>query len=193
MNPAVESNDALSDPEAEVPGLDETIIAMLDLLDKLDDLLAKPAWEVWRDSNKPNSFPISEDEFNVIIAAKNRYRDAGYEAEEVRAYLSRLPDFDDIWGDVCRGILRSLRHDPSRLREWHLWLKQVERVGTQAWQKAVNASHPIATSYPQGCGGMLNALVHKLAVVDELIDEMYGEFQWDKREVGFSIELGDSM
>ncbi len=40
---------------------------------------------------------------------------------------------------------------------------------------------------------MLNALVHKFAVVGELFNEMYREFQWDKREVQFSTELQDSV
>ncbi len=117
MNPAVEPNDDSSDPRAGMPGLSNPIVAMLDHLDRLDNLLAKPAQDEWCQPHKLYLFPISEAEFDVVIAAKNRYRAANYKAEEVRAYLLRLPEFDDIWGGICRAILRVFRHNPNRLGE----------------------------------------------------------------------------
>jgi hypothetical protein len=170
---------------------------MLDLLDKLDNLLARPVREALagRNSNNIESFPVSEDELNMVIAAKKLYRETNYGVEEVRVYLLRLPEVDEIWGNVCRGILRLSRHDPTRLGtgEWHLFLKQVERCGTFAWQKAFNASVPITKTYPQWCGTMVRALVQKFAIVDELLDEMYPMLERGRRETQFSTELDDSL
>lgn len=67
-----------------------------------------------------------------------------------------------------------LRGGLNQFREWTLWLRQVERVGTLALQKALNASFAISKDLPQGGGAIFNAPIRKFAVVDELMDEMYG-------------------
>jgi hypothetical protein len=131
---------------------------MLNLLDKMDNLIANSGREV-RASYSPDAFPVSEGEFSLLATAKRPYRKADYSIEAIGAYLLRLPELDEIWGNVCRGILRYFRHDPNRMGEWRLWLKQVERAGTLAWQKALSATQPIADTYEEDLLAIIKALI----------------------------------
>ncbi|KAK4041487.1 hypothetical protein C8A01DRAFT_34440 [Parachaetomium inaequale] len=170
-----------------------SIIDMLNFFDKMDDLIVNSGKEV-RDSYNPNAFLVSEGEFSLLAMAKRQYREADHSTEAIRAYLLRLPELDEIWGKICLGILRYLRYDPSRMGEWRFWLKQVERAGTLAWQKALNATKPIADTYEEDRLAMTNALIQKFAVVDEVLDEMHRDLNGVlERDVRFSAELDDSI
>src|SRR5689334_10205926 len=176
MAPAPESIDISSGSEPEDGTLraNGTIIDMLNLLDKMDNLIANSGLEA-RAAHDPNTFPVSEGEFSLLVTAKREYREADHSTDAIGAYLLRLPELDEIWGNVCRGILRYLRHDPNRMGEWRLWLRQVERAVTLAWQTALNASTHIANTYEEDRLVMIKALIQKFAVVDEVLDEIHGE------------------
>ncbi|KAH6695462.1 hypothetical protein F5X68DRAFT_244124 [Plectosphaerella plurivora] len=169
-----------------------TVVKMLRLLDRMDDLLINSCREARTSLGNPDAFPVTSEDFEVLANAKRRYLNADYSTEEISLYLLRLATYDGIWENVCRGILRHIQHDPSRVAEWRLWLRQVERAGSKAWEKALNFAC-FTSTVEEGKLAMMNALIQKFAVVDEGLDEIHRELHGNGREVLFSDELRDSI
>jgi hypothetical protein len=167
---------------------------MLRRLEILDNLLSKCAREARVRSDYSKAFPVSDDDYTLLIKAPSQYREAEYSIGEVGAYLLRLPELDEIWGHVCRGILRDLRSDPGRRGEWRLWLKQIEQAGPSAVKKTLIARELMAWTYENGHLTMINNVIQKLTVVDWVLDEIHGELcPGSERQAHFSTELAHLM
>jgi hypothetical protein len=173
------------------------VVEMLRLLDRMDDLVIDAGPDARRRPlvGQPDRPPPATDgsDFALLADAKRKYRDANYNIEQVSIYLLRLPVLDEAWENICRRIQRYFSYSRDQVGVWRLWLRQVERAGTLAWQQALKTTASLTITYPKEVRAMINALIKKFAVVDELMDEIHGELYGKQRDVRFSAELDDTL
>lgn len=179
MNTASGSSGSQAGPE-DSPSTSSTVVEMLQLLDRMDNLLITSCREARTILGNPDTFPVTNDDFLLLADAKRPYQDTHYSQDEVNLYLLRLRALDEIWENVCRDILRHFQHNPARGGEWRLWLGYVERAGGLAWQKALNAAYFISMMQENKLA-MMNGLIHKFAVVDAVLDEIHRELYGNER------------
>jgi hypothetical protein len=89
----------------------------IEMLGNPDNQLEKAGREARASTYDSSIFTAWEDEFHLLTAAKNLYRETDYSAEGVRVYPLRPPRLDNVWGPVFRGILRSLPGNSSLRHE----------------------------------------------------------------------------
>lgn len=181
----------------DTPSVSSDVVEMLSLLGGMDEILITHVQEgrsfLAQVLQQTDGFPVTYDDLDLLGDAKKRYQDANHNIEQVRVYLLRLSVLDKTWVKVCRGILRYHWNTREQVGEWRQWLRQVEGAGTLAWQQALDTTASLMITYPKEVRAMIDALIKKLAVVDEMMDEIHGELYGKNRDVRFSAELDDTL
>ncbi|KAM6513245.1 hypothetical protein FALCPG4_015695 [Fusarium falciforme] len=178
---------------------DERIRRLILLFERMDDHLIETAREALQHQADPSGpdhspLPISEIDLRLIEAARQSYHTSQFNTDEMKNYFSAFPDFEALWTNVSRTILRYFQGTVrDRQGEWRVWLSRVQGAGKQTWQQAYEASYPL--SHPGPAAAIINAIIDKLRLVDILLDEIHSGLyrEEDEKREHFSSELEDTL
>ncbi|KAI8714915.1 hypothetical protein NCS52_00997900 [Fusarium sp. LHS14.1] len=182
------------------PESDETIRGLILLFENMDGHLIGTAREALQHRAESSSsdhrpLPTSEMDLRLLEVAFESYRESNFSMDRMVNHLSTLPDYETLWSNVSRTILRHFQGTVrDRQGEWKVWLSQIQRVGEETWQKAVNASNPLCL-YTGEPAAAINAIIRKLGLVDDLLDEIHSNLYvgTDLKREHFSSELQDTL
>ena len=181
---------------------DETVRKLILLFERMDDHLIETAREAREalhhqadlSGSNHSPLPISEIDLRVIEAARQLYQTSQFHTDDMKNYLSALPDLESLWTNLGRMILRYFQATvQDRQGEWKVWLSRVEGAGKQTWQQAFKASQPLCNPTP--AAEIINAIIDKLRLVDIFLDEIHSGLyrEEDEKREHFSSELEDTL
>jgi hypothetical protein len=84
---------------------------MITLLARTDDFLIEMGREALRHVRELN-LPITEAQLKRLEAARSDSQDSQLNPVEVRKYLASWPEFEGIWANLNRAILRHFKETP---------------------------------------------------------------------------------
>jgi hypothetical protein len=165
----------------------DSLKAAILLLERMDDLLLAMGREALQMHSQ--DLPIIEAQLDGLRDNRDVYQATQFDAGDMRRYLVSLPDYETIWVNVNRSIIRYFTATAeSRHDEWMLWLAGIEKAGTITWQKAVNAGRITGTA-------AMNAFIRRLRFTDDLLNTLHRTLLGPEAEnrLQFSTELDDTM